>query len=249
MFEENWITAYAYRERLHAYGVWHSSQSADSFEQRQWDTEVTKFIENTYFNYFMKRKERRHICFGTKSTGLNMALASRYIAQLFSKVRFVIVIRDPRDTYASMKNSPRMIGPIPRNFYEDSINSPDLVELSVHSFDYWGRVYDAVRALLSEIPNHCYLLRYEALLANPEEEVSGLCEFLSVKFDTSMLRPFCCNISNASVVSMSEDDYLAGNFKISKSPIGRWRKDLSLFEQHKLSTANSAVAQYFGYTI
>src|SRR5262249_30994411 len=122
MMDENWSLAYLHRERWHASGVW-SSVSNGAYEQRLWDESVKAFTMLTYEGYYASKRDQRHLSWGVKAPGVNMARTAEYLASLFPELRFVILTRDPRDVFASMKASPRMLHNLPRDFYSGPINS------------------------------------------------------------------------------------------------------------------------------
>src|SRR3990172_6568376 len=122
MMEENWIWAYLNRERWHACGVWQDS-NIPSPEQSLWDQSVKAFTKVAYEQYFTAKKSDHHQYWGVKAPGLNMAKTVGYLESLFPELRFVIVVRDPRDVFASMKSSPRMLDYLPADFYSSPTNS------------------------------------------------------------------------------------------------------------------------------
>ena len=148
-----------------------------------------------------------------------------------------------------MARSPGMLGNLPEDFHAGTINSPDLVELATRPFAYWGLVYAALERLAGEYGARCRFLRYEDLLAAPEDTVRGLCEFLEIPYAAAMLRPFCLPLSNASVVAMTERDFAAGRYVASQSAVGRWRRELRPDALAALAAANGALAARFGYAL
>lgn len=249
MFEENWILPYFYRERWHACGVWHRADDIDTKEQAIWDGAVREFIEKSYGVYFSKNRKPCHDFWGAKAPGLNMAKSTEFMESLFPELKFVIIIRDPRDTFSSMQKSAGMISNIPEDFYKDAVNSPDLVELSMLPHSYWGAVYSQLDKLVESSPLKCHIIRYEELLEDPVRIIQELCSFIDVSFSVNMLEPFCKKISNASIVSMSYEDYLSGNYTISKSAVGRWKKDLSNHDCEEIIKYNRKIAKKWGYEI
>ncbi len=249
MIEENWILAYFQRERWHANGLWHRPSSDDTLEQQEWDTAVRQFVESTYGRHFARNRKERHIGWGTKAPGLNMARSIPYVSKIFPSVRYVIMTRDPRDVLASMKASPGMVGNLPSNFAEGCINSPDLVEIYHDLYAYWGRVYSALEVACSTVPTNFLTLRYEEMMTHPSDAVQAVCQFLSIPFSPSLVEPFCRKISNASVVSMNHDDYERGDFVIAQSAVGRWKKDLSRQDLDRLIDAGADVASRWGYVL
>lgn len=249
MIEENWILAYFQRERWHSNGVWHRPTSEETLDQQEWDAAVRQFVESTYGRHFARNREARHIGWGTKAPGLNMARCVPYVSRIFPSVRYVILTRDPRDVLASMKASPRMVGNLPSNFAESCINSPDLVEIYHDLYAYWGRVYSALEEARSAAHPNFLTLRYEEMMVHPSHAVQTVCQFLCIPFSPSLVEPFCRKISNASVVSMNHDDYERGDFVVAQSAVGRWKKDLTAEDVNRLTESNAAVASRWGYAL
>jgi len=249
MLEENWIWSYFFRERWHAGGVWHSPANEVSQEQKIWDDSVQEFAANTFEEYFRIKKLSRHSFWGVKAPGLNMARTIPYFASIFHDLKFVIIVRDPRDTFVSMRESTKMLNNLPEDFYSNSTNSPDLVELYYGPYSYWGKVYAALDEFCTTRPERSIVISYEKMLERPAKTVRDLCEFLEINFGKTMIEPFCRNISNASVVSMSYEDYNNEKYVISKSPIGRWEKELDTAEYIQIKEQSGEVAKKWSYTL
>jgi hypothetical protein len=101
---------------------------------------------------------------------------------LWPYARFIHVIRDGRDVALSMMDWPK-VHPKPGDFAtwnDDPVSTAVLWwELNVRS----GRA--AGRLLESQL---YYEIRYESLVAQPQEECAVLCAFLGLRFDDTMLR-------------------------------------------------------------
>jgi hypothetical protein len=249
MFEENWIWAYFARERWHAVGTWHNSADILSSEQILWDKSVEKFVQNSFSNLFGQKKSKRHKYWGIKAPGLNMARTAPYLERIFPELKFVIVVRDPRDTLASMNKSPKMMNYLPRDFSDSPVNSPDLVEIFFEPFKYWGKVYSELNTLVSNFPRKCLVVKYEEMIDSPKGSIENICAFLEIDFKDDILEPFCRNISNASVVSMTYSSFLAKKFIATHKAVGRWKKDLNQNDIIKLFYDSGSVAKVFDYDI
>lgn len=249
MYEENWIWSYFARERWHAVGSWHNSSGNPSPQQVNWDKSVKAFVENSFEQMFLKNKDRRHKYWGIKAPGLNMAKTVPYLHNLFSNVKFIVLVRDPRDTFASMKKSPQMMNYLPNDFYDSPVNSPDLVEIYHEPYKYWARVYSQLGIVSEELKEKVLVVKYEDMLDMPKETIEKVCEFLNIDFVDQMIEPFCRNISNASVVSMSYSDYHAKNFVVKSRAVGRWQKELSDEELNRLMDESREIAINYGYQI
>lgn len=247
-FEENWIWSYFARERWHAIGEWDSSPNI-SDRRILWDKNVKSFAQGTFGELFIRDREPRHKYWGIKAPGLNMAKTAPYLAELFETTKFIILTRDPRDTFSSMKKSPQMTGYIPSDFYNSTINSPDLVEIYLRPYEYWARTYTALHEFQCRAPERTHLLKYEDLIENPVESVKSVCDFLEMPLTDELFEPFTRKISNASVISMSREDYLNKNFRTSDSAIGNWENHLSPDDVSALCDSCAEVAKKFGYMI
>jgi|SRR3989304_4967729 len=247
IFDENWIASYFYRERFHAHKWRGCGWEYDDEDTKIWDDGVRSFLKYTYQNYFEKIKKPHHLQWGMKSPGLNMACAIPYLAKLIEKLQFVYVVREPRDTFASMKNSKQMLYSLPNNFYGDSINSPDLVALAIRPYEYWGEVNKEILSHREKMPERFYTLWFEKWMDNPVLYTKDICDFLQVPFNTDMLEPFTRKISQASVVSMEKEDFYAGRFVTKASAVGRWRYDLSSEEVDRLMKSSEHSARILGY--
>lgn len=247
IFDESWIAAYFHRERFHA-NQWRSQSWGYDDENTQiWDQRVRNFLKFTYQSYFEKDRKPRHRYWGMKSPGLNMACTIPYLAKLFDHLKFVYLVRDPRDTFASMKGSHQMMNHLPDSFYENSINSPDLVNLSVRPLAYWSLVNQEILMHRRLMPDRFYTLHFEKWIADPTGFTSEVCRFLEIPFHTGMLEPFTRRISQASVVSMRKEDFESGNYVTRATPSGRWQRDLLPEDVDSLMGISGPTAQELGY--
>jgi len=94
-----------------------------------------------------------------------------YLLAEFPDSKFIFLIRDPRDMALSWKLSANHPGNVKSGatvWHEDQRHN-----ILVHSW-------------LNSL-NKSYLLRYEDLIQNPEQELHKICKFLSIDFDPQML--------------------------------------------------------------
>ena len=94
-----------------------------------------------------------------------------------------------------------------------------------------------------------YLLRYEDLLNNPEQEISNLCQFLKVPFEESMLQPYQ---GDRMTTGITPDAQMVGDYKfylyrkIDPKAATRWKK---FHVADFLSPMSVTLAKRLGYTI
>jgi sulfotransferase family protein len=102
---------------------------------------------------------------------------------LWPHTRFVHLIRDGRDVALSLMNWPKVRNKTPGTFAtwkDDPVSTSALWwELNVRR----GR--EAGELLGSELYRE---MRYESLVAHPEQECAALCEFLDLRYNEAMLR-------------------------------------------------------------
>jgi hypothetical protein len=102
---------------------------------------------------------------------------------LWPEARFVHLIRDGRNVALSLMSWPRVVQKRPGTFstWKDNPVSTAAMwwELNVRSGRESGRTLD---------PGLYFEMRYESLIANPEQECHALCRFLGLPFSDAMLR-------------------------------------------------------------
>ncbi|MFB6258280.1 MAG: sulfotransferase [Flavobacteriales bacterium] len=85
----------------------------------------------------------------------------------FPEARFITIVRDPRDQALSVR----------RTWGKDPLLAAER----------WKKDLDALQEASREAPSVHYKLRYEDLLEAPENTIKGLCEYLNIPFDRTML--------------------------------------------------------------
>lgn len=136
------------------------------------------------------------------------------LRQWYPGAKFIGVVRDPRGFLASYKNYYRKQLSTYRNRFNPLANS-----LLWRSY-----MRTLLRAKSSPLGDDIHLLRYEELVADPEGEVTRLCDFLGIGFDAQML---AVGAQNSSYFSVREDDKQKG---ISAGSRDRWRTELDTVE-------------------
>jgi len=122
--------------------------------------------------------------------------------------KVIVILRDPRDVVTSFKYSTIAPG---NDYLIALFNVVDAVN---HGFRY-----------RSEYPDRVYVMRFERLKTNTEDELQGLCKFLEVDFVSEMLDRdrYTDHMGNTwdageSLTFKEETDWLA--------PVGRWRRKI-----------------------
>ncbi len=97
---------------------------------------------------------------------------AKRIIELFPDAQFIHVVRDPRDTVASLRK-------------EDWWRDKSVLMTARHC----RRVYERMQQIDHALgPRRSHRVRYESLVSDPEAELRRLCTFLGEDFDPRMLQ-------------------------------------------------------------
>jgi hypothetical protein len=121
---------------------------------------------------------------------------------------FINVIRNPLDALASL-NEAGFKKTIPEDFAE-----------KVALYDAY---LEKAFSFIEKHPDLSFTLRYEDLVTNPRETLSGLLSYLGESYDEAMLRDFFSHHRKPGI----EDAKVAKTRSIHPYSIGRWKGDLS----------------------
>lgn len=142
------------------------------------------------------------------------------IDAVLSNGRFVHIIRDPRDQALSE-----------RAIWGKSLR---------RSSEAWRRRVLAGRSSRAAADGRFYELTYEALVANPERELSALCDWLGTSFEPAML---------AAASGSDELGQMVGADAVSKAAVGGRRQDLSEKQEALISAYTAAVGRSLSYDL
>ena len=147
--------------------------------------------------------------------------ADIYFNKFFRKkdeIKFIHIIRDPRDNYASLKSGQKS--------YYSKIGEDNLILLSSlvnrAKLDYQflkfnSKIYGS---------GNYYTVKYEDLVTNPQRAMKKICKFLKVKFNKKMLTP---TIFESKIKS---NTFTKSNVTfINTRSKNRWIKELNNFEK------------------
>lgn len=158
------------------------------------------------WSLFERTMEQRAAQFGKQRWGIKDPLLTPHLpilARHYPQARFIVIIRDPRAVTASY------------------LRHSWFVANSFHGAKLWR---DAVLAQLQFArmnPSQATVVRYDALVANPEPEIRKLCEFAGVPFSESMLE-------NRKEFGISVNEFNKNAFRPVDSSIAeRWKGELS----------------------
>ncbi len=128
------------------------------------------------------------------------------IMELFPDAQIVQIIRDGRDSAASLLTMPWW----EQGYHQAVYKWRDAVEAGNRAREYGPDAY--------------YELRYEDLVADPETTLKGLCTFLDEDFDQAMLEPHRL----AGITPEYKIWHEALRRPVNESAVRRWNRDLSL---------------------
>lgn len=131
------------------------------------------------------------------------------LLRLFPDAQIVHVIRDPRDCVASLKRMP---------WWKMS---------SYHAVAAWANAIDNVEAAARRWPGVIVPIRYERLVAEPEQELRALCTALGEEYAPAMLEP-----ERVAPVAVPERKHWHDNTRVGPTTgrIGGWREELEPWE-------------------
>jgi hypothetical protein len=165
------------------------------------------------------------------------------LAELLPEARFIHIIRDGRDTAASLRGLPFA----PGNGDVDAIAA------------FWRDYILRTRELASGLP-HYREVRYERLVAEPEPVLRELCEFAELPFDRSMLRAHeragqrleeitSVQMSDGTVRTADERRALLAQTLRPPDPgrVGRWRTALTSDEAARVEATAGPLLAELGY--
>jgi hypothetical protein len=143
----------------------------------------------------------------------------------FKNARFVVMVRDPRDMYSSLKSIARMIragGKYP--------SFGDEISVMEYLFSYRNqgkRCYDYMNYFNESNDDKCFLfVRYEDLVNNSRMVMKDVANFLGINFDDILLKPTTAgNLWHGNASNKKRFDC------IDNSRIIKWKEELGKSEK------------------
>jgi hypothetical protein len=178
-------------------------------------------VLDTVFHFYARQQGRPR--WGDKTPGYVDHLDT--LDTIFPDARFVIIIRDPRDVAASVM--PLSFGP--NTAYMAGRRWLNAVR---HGLDFAARH-----------PDQTLVLRYEDVIASPEEHARRLCEFLGEDFSPDMLETRA-----VAAGSLPASDIHANVQRpVNRSAQGRWKRDLSPRQVRMIEAQCGPLMTQLGY--
>ena len=152
----------------------------------------------------------------------------------FPNARFVHIIRDPRDNWASLRSGWE------KRYRQFNDSYTRLLQSMIDR----GRLgLEFARLNQASFGSEDYLvIRYEDLTAAPVAELRKICSFLSIDYDPTLLQPTVCG-------KFWEGNNFEG--KVFRGPsnenVGRWRERIPETEAQLIEFHFKDVMDHFGY--
>jgi hypothetical protein len=165
-----------------------------------------------FYRHLKRRQERKKaIYFAEKSV---YSTTSRLAWQLYPKPREIVLVRDPRDVFASVQSFNAKRGT--QGFKSDLHSTP---EAYLH---FLNLITTRQARIHRANPDQTYLLHYEDLILHPQETLEAVFRYLKVEAAPGVI---------AEVIRRaSQDTPEMQQHRTTTSPassIGRWRHDLT----------------------
>ncbi len=164
------------------------------------------------------------------------------ILQIFPKARFLFVVRDPRDVFASYLDL--------ENLETASKYAPCLTVSSLEFAKEWARNLSSMHSLAQRLSEDRFrFVCYEEIVRNPEETLRSLLEFLDLDFEESVVAPS----EKSTFIEREPEDTLDWKKLTAKPPdrrrIGRYLHQLNSRQLSDIATECGVEMNRFGYTI
>jgi hypothetical protein len=158
------------------------------------------------------------------------SIFTRELIALYPKAQFVHMIRDPRASTLSHKNA----------FHAKSVS---------YLTHKWLDHNLAIEALKKRVPDQFHTIRYEDLVASPEDEIRALCKFLSLSFHPAMLE----HQQTTSKLKHQQPGYFRLHHTnvlkpLNNSLLNKWKTELSKTEIQTIEYIGGSYSSSMGYT-
>ncbi len=166
-----------------------------------------------------------------------------FIRKVFPEAKIIHIVRDGRDVACSLL--PGIGGDEwrhlkPPNWQELFRNERGIMRCALT----WKTVMDIALQDLQEVPH--LLVRYEDLVAHPQETASRLLKFLDLPEHPAVF-DFCRRIQNQTEGSYQAQKQVKWFRNDHSVRIGRWRENMTAEQAEKVNTLLRPLLQHFGY--
>ncbi len=174
-------------------------------------SKITKLLLESYIKTLKPKNNFRYLVI--KETSADIFAFK--IKNWFKKIKFIQIVRDPRDNYSSLKAKHKKhyskFGESEKKLLASLINRAKLdLKFSIINQKLIGK-------------KKYKTIKYENLVNKPKEELKKICKYLNVKFNNNLLYP---SILGYKTIGNS---YEGENFskKISNAKVNKWRNRIN----------------------
>jgi hypothetical protein len=158
---------------------------------------------------------------------LDSVYYSEELISLFDDMLFLNVVRDPRAQVSSINNA------------------------IIHDFDTipntmtWVKAHKAAMQLANKYPDRVLTVRFEDFVANQEQVIREICNFIGIEFLDSMLD--VSGSKEAQKISGSSALWESNAYAPIQANVEKFKKYLSLQDIKTIETLTSEYMDYYGY--
>jgi hypothetical protein len=186
------------------------------------------------FYRHLKRQQKKHaVYFAEKAL---YSITSELAGQLYPKPRQIILVRDPRDIFASVQSFNAKRGT--PGFRVNEYTTPEAY------LQFLKRAATTQARVHRTHPDQKYLLRYEDLILRPQEMMAAVFQYLNLDSSPQTVAGI--------LERASQDTPEMQHHRTTSNPgnsIGRWRRDLSPEMQATATTLLGGILTELGYPI
>lgn len=203
-------------------GEWEERIDRHGFTRDIIDRCVAALVSELFTGYARREGKER---WAEKSPG--NILAIDYLFRLFPRAKFIHVIRDPRDTYCSIRERARCDRPDWEKFH------PSRAARDWRAAIVAGQPW-------RERPDRYLEIRYEVLVQDTERYLRSVMRFLNEPWDPGLLDSEADNAE-------ARQDQQVRRGPITGQSVGRWRTELSGIEVKKIERVAGGLMDELGY--
>lgn len=167
------------------------------------------------------------------------------LLNIFPKAKFILVVRDPRGTIASLKGV--------KQRYEKACDrqTPSWLKSVKTSAKYINTSLQESLPVYEQNKDRIFLLRYEDLIHTPEAATQKICEFLQIAWDPVMLNLAKESINDPIVDGIWYTEKMYQRSKIDSSSLYKYQKVLSKKELNTVTAffSDSQLLKNYGYQL
>ena len=161
----------------------------------------------------------------------NNVLVFPELMKLFPAARFIHVVRDPRAIIASMLQ-------VGKRAKQKDWQTQEFTHSVGAAVEYVRRCQQTGFTSFELAPERVYELKYERVVADPENETRRICRFLGIEWSSRMLHPK--DVKHLGEQAVTNDVwYSTQSYNRDPEPDGvdRWKSQLTYVQQNIITTA------------